>query len=123
MPRPSSLSNHGNALRIFFKLLAGREPPFDHSHDRINVVERSRMRIPFQMGNVKHHDLLMRQVALVGLLFGPVRPDEEDALDTATLNVAAHRLENLIHDRRAALAVPNSNEAPKARLVESIRNG
>lgn len=59
-PRPSSLSNNGNAFRIFFKLLAGREPPFDHSHDGINVVECSRMRIPFQMGNVKHHDLLMR---------------------------------------------------------------
>jgi TRAP-type uncharacterized transport system substrate-binding protein len=29
--------------------------------------------------------------------------DEENALDAATLNVAAHRLENLIHDRRAAL--------------------
>jgi hypothetical protein len=58
-PRPSSLSNNGNAFRIFFKLLAGREPPFDHSHDGINVVECSRMRIPFQMGNVKHHDLLM----------------------------------------------------------------
>jgi TRAP-type uncharacterized transport system substrate-binding protein len=31
---------------------------------------------------------------------------EENSLDTATLNVAAHRLENLIHDRRAALAGP-----------------
>ena len=30
--------------------------------------------------------------------------DDENALDAATLNVAAHRLENLIHDRRAALA-------------------
>ena len=30
--------------------------------------------------------------------------DEENALDAATLNVAAHRLENLIHDRRAILA-------------------
>jgi len=30
--------------------------------------------------------------------------EDESALDTATLNVAAHRLENLIHDRRAALA-------------------
>jgi TRAP transporter TAXI family solute receptor len=29
--------------------------------------------------------------------------DDENALDAATLNVAAHRLENLIHDRRAAL--------------------
>lgn len=28
---------------------------------------------------------------------------DEDALDAATLNVAAHRLENLIHDRRTAL--------------------
>jgi len=32
--------------------------------------------------------------------------DDENALDAATLNVAAHRLENLIHDRRAVLAAP-----------------
>jgi len=37
--------------------------------------------------------------------------EDEYALDTATLNVAAHRLENLIHDRRAALAAPGSKEA------------
>jgi TRAP-type uncharacterized transport system substrate-binding protein len=30
--------------------------------------------------------------------------EDENALDAATLNVAAHRLENLIHDRRVALA-------------------
>jgi hypothetical protein len=30
--------------------------------------------------------------------------EDENALDAATLNVAAHRLQNLIHDRRAALA-------------------
>ncbi|MBR0712832.1 TAXI family TRAP transporter solute-binding subunit [Bradyrhizobium liaoningense] len=37
------------------------------------------------------------------------RADEDESkLDAATLNVAAHRLENLIHDRRAALAAPNS---------------
>jgi hypothetical protein len=29
---------------------------------------------------------------------------DENAVDAVTLNVAAHRLENLIHDRRAALA-------------------
>lgn len=34
--------------------------------------------------------------------------DDENALDAATLNVAAHRLENLIHDRRSALAAPTS---------------
>jgi TRAP-type uncharacterized transport system substrate-binding protein len=34
--------------------------------------------------------------------------DDEHALDAATLNVAAHRLENLIHDRRSALHAPNS---------------
>ncbi|WP_024517468.1 TAXI family TRAP transporter solute-binding subunit [Bradyrhizobium sp. Tv2a-2] len=33
--------------------------------------------------------------------------DDENALDAATLNVAAHRLENLIHDRRVALASAN----------------
>jgi TRAP-type uncharacterized transport system substrate-binding protein len=33
--------------------------------------------------------------------------EDESTLDTATLNVAAHRLENLIHDRKAALAGPN----------------
>jgi hypothetical protein len=46
------------------------------------------------------------------------RADEDEyPLDAATLNVAAHRLENLIHDRRAALAAPNSKEALKAKLV------
>ncbi|OAF05867.1 C4-dicarboxylate ABC transporter substrate-binding protein [Bradyrhizobium centrolobii] len=34
--------------------------------------------------------------------------EDENALDAATLNVAAHRLENLIHDRRAALNVANA---------------
>ena len=29
---------------------------------------------------------------------------EENAVDATTLNVVAHRLENLIHDRRAVLA-------------------
>jgi hypothetical protein len=29
---------------------------------------------------------------------------DETAVDAATLNVAAHRLENLIHDRRQILA-------------------
>jgi TATA-binding protein-associated factor Taf7 len=29
---------------------------------------------------------------------------DESAVDAATLNVVAHRLENLIHDRRAVLA-------------------
>jgi hypothetical protein len=34
--------------------------------------------------------------------------DDDNALDAATLNVAAHRLENLIHDRKAALAAHGS---------------
>lgn len=38
---------------------------------------------------------------------GTATDEEENALDAATLNVAAHRLENLIHDRRAALAEAN----------------
>ncbi len=29
---------------------------------------------------------------------------DESAVDDATLNVAAHRLENLVHDRRASIA-------------------
>lgn len=37
---------------------------------------------------------------------------DENALDAATLNVAAHRLENLIHDRRLLLA----GSAPETRL-------
>jgi TRAP-type uncharacterized transport system substrate-binding protein len=39
--------------------------------------------------------------------------DDENTLDAATLNVAAHRLENLIHDRRAALAAPSSEPRVK----------
>jgi hypothetical protein len=36
---------------------------------------------------------------------------DENALDVTTLNVAAHRLENLIHDRRAILASQQSHQA------------
>jgi TRAP-type uncharacterized transport system substrate-binding protein len=43
--------------------------------------------------------------------------EDEGALDSATLNVAAHRLENLIHDRRAALAAPNVKETLKSKSV------
>jgi TRAP-type uncharacterized transport system substrate-binding protein len=35
--------------------------------------------------------------------------EDENALDAATLNVAAHRLENLIHDRRNLLSAPTSS--------------
>jgi TRAP transporter TAXI family solute receptor len=41
--------------------------------------------------------------------------DDENALDAATLNVAAHRLENLIHDRRAALAAASLEPNLKSR--------
>jgi TRAP-type uncharacterized transport system substrate-binding protein len=41
---------------------------------------------------------------------------DENTLDAATLNVAAHRLENLIHDRRAALGIPNGQTWRKASL-------
>jgi TRAP-type uncharacterized transport system substrate-binding protein len=34
---------------------------------------------------------------------------DEDAMDVTTLNVTAHRLENLIHDRRAILAIRPAN--------------
>jgi TRAP-type uncharacterized transport system substrate-binding protein len=34
---------------------------------------------------------------------------DEDAMDVTTLNVAAHRLENLVHDRRAILATRPAN--------------
>jgi TRAP-type uncharacterized transport system substrate-binding protein len=37
--------------------------------------------------------------------------EDENALDAATLNVAAHRLENLIHDRRDLLNRPNGSGA------------
>jgi len=41
--------------------------------------------------------------------------DDENALDAATLNVAAHRLENLIHDRRLALgANPEATSRAKS---------
>jgi TRAP-type uncharacterized transport system substrate-binding protein len=36
---------------------------------------------------------------------------DENALDVTTLNVAAHRLENLIHDRRAVLASQQNHKA------------
>jgi len=38
------------------------------------------------------------------------RAGDENALDVTTLNVAAHRLQNLIHDRRILIAGPPSEE-------------
>jgi TATA-binding protein-associated factor Taf7 len=35
-----------------------------------------------------------------------VASGDENAVDTTTLNIAAHRLEGLVHDRRAVLARP-----------------
>jgi hypothetical protein len=40
--------------------------------------------------------------------------EDESTLDTATLNVAAHRLENLIHDRRAALGTASPGNPREA---------
>ena len=45
---------------------------------------------------------------------------DEDAMDVTTLNVAAHRLENLVHDRRAILAARSSNKPlPMDRVIPS----
>jgi hypothetical protein len=41
--------------------------------------------------------------------------EDENTLDAASLNVAAHRLQNLIHDRRAALALPSTAPTMKTR--------
>jgi NMT1-like family len=38
--------------------------------------------------------------------------DDENAVDAATLNVIAHRLENMIHDRRVVLATKPAVRAP-----------
>ena len=44
---------------------------------------------------------------------------DEDAMDVTTLNVTAHRLENLIHDRRAMLAARAAN-GPRLRTRISV---
>jgi TRAP-type uncharacterized transport system substrate-binding protein len=44
--------------------------------------------------------------------------DDESAVDAATLNVVAHRLENLIHDRRAILSA-----RPPAAAVANLKSG
>jgi TRAP-type uncharacterized transport system substrate-binding protein len=44
--------------------------------------------------------------------------DEESAVDAATLNVVAHRLENLIHDRREILSA-----RPSAAAVANLKSG
>ena len=42
-----------------------------------------------------------------------VAADDENALEVTTLNVAAHRLEYLIHDRRAAIAARSGGAPPE----------
>ncbi|WP_439392438.1 TAXI family TRAP transporter solute-binding subunit [Bradyrhizobium sp. PMVTL-01] len=45
---------------------------------------------------------------------------DESTLDAATLNVAAHRLENLIHDRKAALNAGHSQSTPPAQSQSQV---
>jgi hypothetical protein len=40
---------------------------------------------------------------------------DDDAIDTGTLNLAAHRLDNLVHYRRAALATGTRGQARSVR--------
>ena len=51
------------------------------------------------LSGIKHETDAMLETQLAKAAAG-----DEDALDAATLNLAAHRLKNLIHYRRAALA-------------------
>jgi len=63
-------------------------------------------------GKVSELDEIERQIdrVLETQRSNPVKGDQ-DAQDVTALNVAAHRLENLIHDRRSALASQHGNPA------------
>ena len=63
-------------------------------------------------GKVPELDEIERQIdrVLETQRSNPVKGDQ-DAQDVTALNVAAHRLENLIHDRRSALASQHGNPA------------
>jgi TATA-binding protein-associated factor Taf7 len=47
---------------------------------------------------------------------------DEKAVDAATLNVVAHRLENLIHDRREILAKSPATGSATAALQRELQN-
>src|SRR6185436_3980497 len=64
-----SLSHNGQPCWILFKLLTGGQPALNHSHNRRNVVERSRMGPSFQAGQIEHQNLLAFKIASIRLLF------------------------------------------------------
>jgi hypothetical protein len=49
-----------------------------------------------------------------GRIVSAIATGDENALDVTTLNVAAHRLQSPIHDRRILLAAPPGGAAPAA---------
>ena len=65
-----SFSHNGHSCWILFKVLTGGKPALDHSHNRRNLAERSRMGPSFQAGQIEHQNLLAFKIASVRLLFG-----------------------------------------------------
>jgi hypothetical protein len=107
---PMILGGLASVLAAAWKFLrADRLPTREEALDALYALGR-RIRV---CGNIAELDEIEGEIdrVLQGQR-GKEATGEKEARDAVALNVAAHRLENLIHDRRIALAAPN--EVPRA---------
>jgi TRAP-type uncharacterized transport system substrate-binding protein len=108
---PMALGALASVLAAAWKFLRANEPAKEAALDLLYALPR-RIR-----SAEKESDLAEIEDRIDEILHAErakAATDDENALDAATLNVAAHRLENLIHDRRIALATPGPGPGLKA---------
>jgi hypothetical protein len=62
------------------QLLTGSQTLLDHSHNRCDVLECSRMRFAVQVAQIEHHDAQSSEFTQIRFLIGV---DVSDSLDSA----------------------------------------
>jgi hypothetical protein len=93
--RPGSLCKHPSLSNIRFS-----QSSANGSHALTSDKRRAVVTTSEGIRNVGRPSMLQMRSSMELRLIEPERP----AVDATTPNVAAHRLENLIHDRRATIA-------------------
>jgi TRAP-type uncharacterized transport system substrate-binding protein len=98
---PMVLGGFATALAAAWKFLGiapfANDGPLDALYALVRRIRKADTEAALQTIEDEIDDILKAQRAKAAA-------GDEDAVDAATLNVAAHRLENLIHDRRQMLA-------------------
>jgi NMT1-like family len=107
---PMVLGGLASVLAFCWKFLGignplGEEAPLDRLYALARRIRQTDNEAELATIEDEIDDILRAQRA-------KARSGDDDAMDVTTLNVTAHRLENLVHDRRAILASLAASRAP-----------